>query len=454
MPCTRINSVQGTLNRSLIWFRVSFEFQYFKITFMLKILRKNETLKNVLINTLGNYLNIFFITLFALVIVRILSPAEYGVLSVLLGIAYVLANILDLGVSAILYANIPQIYENKKRLRKFVKTSFLYQSTISIVVISFLILSFKYLDTAFFKTKATNTEFIITGISILFFVWQNFLINSLLAAKKVFEVNLYLNTANLVKTAVLIFLIISKNVSIASVMFTFGIIGPAIFFLLTIINRKDAFKYTLGATFEKKELNFSYILTFFVASQFFSLATRIDLFFLSYYLTKDIVGYYGLAQKIVLTITATVTSITQILSPKFAKAKSRAELKKIFKESFKYLLLPTLLFILVFFTPTKIFEFVFTKKFVATAQIAKYLSLAYVLFPIGNIPFLFFLYTVKKPKYILFANILLLVIIGAGSYFGIPKYGVYAPIMSIFLAGIITIGFLTLKMKSFLVEFK
>src|SRR3972149_9155896 len=74
---------------------------------------KRPTSKNIIINTLGNYLNVFFTALFALILVRLLTPSQYGVLSVLLGIAYVLANILDFGTTATIYSYLPGLYENK-----------------------------------------------------------------------------------------------------------------------------------------------------------------------------------------------------------------------------------------------------------------------------------------------------------------------------------------------------
>ncbi len=424
---------------------------------MLKLFKNNETFRNIIINTAGNYLNIFFVALFAIVTVRLLEPAQYGVLSVLLGIAYVLANVLDLGTSALLYSKIPVIYSDKKRLRKFIKTTFFYQTSISLLIVLTLITTFEKLDQVFFKTGAPFLELSLTAFSILFFVWQNFLVNAFLAAKKVFESNLYLNISNLVKTLVLAIFIILGKISIASLIFIFSILGPFVFFLLVILKRKDAFKFTVQAPLEKEMLEFSYILTFFIASQFFSLATRTDLFLLSYYSTligKETVGYYGLAQKIIFTITASITSITQILSPKYAKAKTGKELKNVFKESFKYLLIPTFAYILVVFTPTFFYQLFFTEKFTESARIARLLSIGYLLFPLGNIPYLFFLYTEKKPRYILFANLILFTTVALVSYFGIPKYNIYAPVASIFVGTIIAVFFLSINMKKFLKKYK
>src|SRR5438552_922688 len=125
--------------------------------------------KNVLINTLGNYINVVFTAFFALVLVRIMSPVQYGVLSVLLGIAYVLANVLDFGTTATIYSTLPTLLEHQReRIYNFIKTTFSIQSAVSITVTVILLLTFPYLDKVFFKTGAPSWELYITAFSVLF----------------------------------------------------------------------------------------------------------------------------------------------------------------------------------------------------------------------------------------------------------------------------------------------
>ncbi len=76
---------------------------------------KKPTSRDILINTIGNYLNVFFVAFFAFLLVRIMQPSDYGVLSVLLGIAYVLANILDFGTTASIYSYLPPMIEKKHK---------------------------------------------------------------------------------------------------------------------------------------------------------------------------------------------------------------------------------------------------------------------------------------------------------------------------------------------------
>ena len=167
-----------------------------------------------------------------------------------------------------------------------------------------------------------------------------------------------------------------------------------------------------------------------------------DLFLLSYFRPKDEVGYYGLAQKIILTIIATVISITQVISPAFSKIKFKRDFFSHVKSGVLYMLLPTALFLLLAITPNWIFFLVFTKKFVQTATITRALAIPFVLYPIMSLAHLFLLYTVKKPIHILTTNVVLFTTISFGCYLFIPRYGITAAVYSIGIAFLLSGGLL------------
>ncbi len=404
---------------------------------------RKPTSKDIIINTVGNYLNVVFIAFFAFLLVRIMQPSEYGVLSVLLGIAYVLANVLDFGTTASIYSYLPVMIENKhKNIYIFLKTIFSYQTGFSVIIITLLLIFFPYLDKIFFKTGAPLSELYLTTFSVLFFVWQNYAINALNAAKKFFKANLFLNLSNIIKTVIIIILIPFKAVNVGTIIFTFGIIGPLVFFLLLFFEKKHIFLKIAKAPIVKSEFRMGYTLTFFIASQFFNLAMRMDLFLLSYFLSRSPeIGYYGLSQKIILTVMASIASITQVLSPNFSNIKTREEIRHQFKIGFYYLLIPTGLFLLLFLTPNWVFYLFFTEKFAPTAAITKTLSLAFLVYPILNLPLLYLLYTVKKPTHILTSNLVVFLTVVIGCYFSIPKYGVFGPpyvlALSFLLGGVV-----------------
>ena len=242
------------------------------------------TRKNIAINTIGNYLNVFFVALFALILVRIMTPAEYGVLSVLLGISYVLATILDFGTTATIYSYVPALHaENNPRLYRFIKSTFFYQSLFSFIVIGVLFFTFPYLDRVFFKTNARIWVLDLTSFSVLLFIWQNFFTNILFAAKKFLRANLYINIGNVVKTIVIGLMAYFGTLSVGEVIFVFGIVGPVVFFILLILTSKQHIITVYNSTIDKKEFRFGYTLTYFLASQFYNLGLRMDLFLLSYF---------------------------------------------------------------------------------------------------------------------------------------------------------------------------
>jgi len=410
---------------------------------------KKPTSKNIVINTIGNYLNVVFIAFFAFLLVRILAPSQYGVLSVLLGIAYVLANILDFGTTASIYSYLPVMIEKKhKNIYIFLKTVLFYQTIFSLIIICLLFIFFPYLDKVFFKTGAPWWELYVTTFSVLFLVWQNYAINALFAAKRFLKANIFLNLSNLIKTIIIFILIPLHLITVGSIIFVFGIIGPIVFFILLFFEKKHIVFNILKASVKKEEFRFGYTITFFIASQFFNLAQRMDLFLLSYFLSKSPeVGYYGLAQKIILTVIASIASITQVLSPRFSKISTKEEVRREFKTGIVYLLIPTAFFIALFFTPNVIFYIFFTEKFSQTAIITKTLTWPYIIYTFLNLPVLFLLYTVKKPAYILIANLAIFIVITFGCYYLIPKMKVTGPPYALALS--FFIGFIILSLTSY-----
>lgn len=408
---------------------------------------KRSSSRDVFINTLGNYLNTAFTAFFVYLLVRILNPAEYGVLSVLLGIAYVLSNILDFGVTATIYSYLPTLIEEKSNdVYQFMKSTFFYQSLFSSIVIGILFITFPFLDRVFFKTRAPIIDLYLTAISVLFFIWQNFMVNCLFAAKRFLRANVYINLSNFIKLAVLLGMVYFNLISVGSVIFVYGVVGQFIFFVFIFFDKKSILSLIARAPIKRKEFRFRYTLTYFAASQFFNLGTRMDLFLLSYFqLGKDI-GFYGLSQKIILSVLATIVSITQVLSPGFSRIKNKKEALQQFKHGFLYLLIPTVLFIILTILPAFVFSAVFTEKFVAATGITHFLSVAYIPYALGNIPWLFVLYAMKKPIHLLISNLLFFVIVTAGSYILIPTQGVYGPPIALFFALLIDIGYLVVVM--------
>ncbi|PIZ62488.1 hypothetical protein COY16_04190 [Candidatus Roizmanbacteria bacterium CG_4_10_14_0_2_um_filter_39_13] len=401
---------------------------------------KEPTSKNIIINTSGNYLNVVFTAFFALILFRSMTPVEYGMFSVLIGLAYVMSNILEFGTTASIYSTVPALFQDDDdRLYSFIKSTLFYQTTLSVIVIGSLIISFPYLDKIFFKTGVAPWILTMTAFTIILFVWQNFLTNVLFAAKRFFHANVYLNTSNLVKAIILAILMLTDNITVASVIMTYGLIGPVVFFLMVLFKNYDRIAPIKRANFNRSEIKVNYTLTYFAASQFYNVGLRMDLFLLSFFGLREQVGYYASAQKIILSIIATIVSISQVLSPQFAAAKSRLEINKLLKKGFTYMLIPIGIFIALILTPNSFFKFIFTDNFDEAIIITKILAIPFMLSAGGTVIMLFLLYTVKKPIYILISNIAFFIIVSGGSFLLIPEKGMLGPPIAIFFAFVVAI---------------
>ena len=101
------------------------------------------------------------------------------------------------------------------------------------------------------------------------------------------------------------------------------------------------------------------------------------------------------------------------------------------------------LFFLLFLTPNWVFYLFFTEKFAQTALITKSLTWPYIIYTFLNLPVLFLLYTVKKPAYILIANLAIFVIVSFGCYYLIPTIRLAGPPYALalsFFIGLIVLG--------------
>ncbi|MEI6533611.1 MAG: oligosaccharide flippase family protein, partial [Candidatus Roizmanbacteria bacterium] len=253
---------------------------------------------------------------------------------------------------------------------------------------------------------------------------------------------IYLNISYAIKLCALIALWYLNLITVTSVIFVFCFVGPIMFILLCCIGYIPLIRSFFKARLQTKYIRFKYTSTYFLASQFFQLASRMDLFIISYYLTRVEVGYYTLAQKIILTVVSTIISVTQVLSPSFAKIKTKLDTIKEFRHGFIYLLLPALLFLAVSFTPDFVFKILFP-QFLPATQLTRMMALPFIIYSLGNLPLLYILYTMQKPSYLLISNICYFLIMTIGCYVAVPLYGIYAPIYVNGIGLLISVSYLS-----------
>lgn len=402
-----------------------------------KSLRNLPHTRNIAINTLGNYVGYAFAGFYIVFLVRIFDPVQFGILSVLQAFSYLMANVLSFGIPASIYAHVPEYLPNKKKAFDFIASNFLILTLLSFISLCILYLLSPLLDVRIFKTGAPQSWFMWALIGTQLYIWQNFMRDVLNAAGHFMHINVASNLSHIVKALLLIWCAVHGTLSIPAVLIIMGVAGPGFVFAYVILRRQWIIRALLSARPARSEIRFTYTLLYFISTQVFSLATRADLFLVAYFLSKPEVGFYGLSQRIILAVVTSSDSITQVMSAQFARIRSQSEVHKLLKHSFGYMIVPTAMFIGGILMPSFVYTVVFGQDYSSSISLTRALSFVYIPYSFLAALLLFFLYTIKKPHYLLISNLIFLGCILIGNLFLIPQIRIFGPAVSYLVSFII-----------------
>ena len=335
---------------------------------------------------------------------------------------------------ASVYAHVPEHIHDRKVTLDFLWTIILILTLLSAASLLILLLFSQSIDRYFFKTGSSLYLYGLAFIGTQMYIWLNFVRDTLNASGKFLHINIATNVSNIVKAFLLIFISLSGHLTIAQVLIILGIVGPMIVFIYIFMRSRWLFKALSQAKASYQHVKLKFTFTYFISTQLFQLATRADLFMIAYFLTQTEVGYYGLSQRVILAVVTSADSITQVMSPQFAKIKTQVDVKKLLKQSSFYMLIPAGMFLTGSLLPTWIYTLVFGDSYQPSTFITKLLSFAYIPFPFLAALLLFFLYTVKKPHYLLISNALFFTSIAIVHTLLIPHLRLVAPAISYFTA--------------------
>lgn len=388
---------------------------------------KERTFLDVVVNTGGNYLNVAFVAVYTFILFRSFTPNEYGIFGILFSIVFVLANILDFGLAASIYSYVPPLISKRPKLYIFLKSNFLLQVGASITILIICMLSISYIDAILIKRNLPFIYYFWTFIATALLIWQSFVLNTLFATKRFFHGNVLLLLSNISRLFIFFAIVLFHKIDVVNVIISLGVIQPITFLILCFFYRPYFLTQTIKAPIQRSAIKLKYSLAYLFGIQFFNLGTRIDLFMLNYFLPLAMVGFYTGAQKVVLVILTAVTSITQVLSPQFSNAKTQTQVKTLMKKSYLFISIAVIAHIMAILIPDKIYILFFTEKFLSTTGITKALSASYILYDLSVIPTLFFLYTIRKPIYMLIMNLIFLILAFICNLIFIQHMSVYGP---------------------------
>ncbi len=403
--------------------------------------------KNVIINTLGTYIGFVFSGLYIIFFVRALTPVEFGTLSILQAFSYLLTNLLSFGMPASVYAHLPSHRHNRQELAQYILSNLLVMtlfSSLSLIAIYTFMID---IDTTYLKTFSPNIHFILMLVGTQLYIWQNYLSDTLNASGHFLHINISNNVSHVVRMAVLIALALTDSLSVGSILFVMGFIGPSVVFIRTAIRWRSFMGEIMRNSLSRRTVRLSYTFTYYVATQLYQIASRADLFIVSYFLTRPEVGFYGLSQKILLAIATSSDSITQVLSAQFAKVQTRQEATSLLRSMSTYMLLPMGLFAGALLMPQQVYTLIFSAEYDTSTFLTKTLAGAYIFTPLISGSLLFFLYTIRKPTYLLISNSILCATVLILNTSLVPRMRLYAPAITYAVAFSLVAVFLSLSLR-------
>src|SRR3989344_907464 len=191
----------------------------------------SETARNTYAVFLGNILSAFFSFLFTVILVRLLTLADFGYFSALLSLMLLAGELSDIGIGQSLSSFLPPLYQSKIKLNNFLKAALMTQIVISLVVSLLIISMSKQLSLLLFHSTDFAFFVVLTAVSIFCYVIANFVNYSLSARKKFLPVAFLTAFGSLVRMIFLLFVIILTKVNLNNAVYAQTL---SLIFLLTV----------------------------------------------------------------------------------------------------------------------------------------------------------------------------------------------------------------------------
>ena len=323
--------------------------------------------KNSLINLIGKYFSLLISILYTIIMSRLISPSEYGLVITTLVFYTFFSVISSFGLSA-------SIIQNKSLNNTDYRSIFAFTLYISIFIsIIFIIISFPI--SIFFDNSLLINIFIFYSISI-FFDTLNIVPHALLLKDLKF-----LSIAKREIVISLLTCIISIYLAIAGIgiyaIISHAVLGSILNFLVNIKHFYKVFTFKINFSFVKKVVFFSKYQYIFTVINFFS--RNIDNFLIATFFGGSQLAFYNRSYELMKFPVSHITSgITPILQPILSNFQSQIDLvlTKYIKVLKVTSIIGTFILVFTFISSNEIILFLFGEQWVESTQSLKFLSLS------------------------------------------------------------------------------
>ncbi|KKS86285.1 MAG: Polysaccharide biosynthesis protein [Candidatus Gottesmanbacteria bacterium GW2011_GWA1_43_11] len=383
----------------------------------------------------GNVLSTV-LTFFALVVVMAprISKAEYGIFLALFTLANLLSDLSEAGLGGALTKFIPPLLLQKKasRAKEFLATAHQIELGITIVVcVTLLLLAGPLARILFAGTAQINV--VITALMTATMILMGFMVFALSAYKKFPEVTVVNVFYSIIRLALLLVFALLTKLSLFNIL---------IVYLLSSILSWIYSLFFLGTSwvtipFSRERAGKIIRFASFLAVQkvFVAVSSRLDLLMMVPLAGAVEAGIYGMASRFALVYPLLISSLAQVLAPKFAELATIGAATAFFKKV-GLVICGLLVSLIVFNSFARIFISAFVQNYSEAIPVLGGLLLSMAPF-IAATPFVsFVVYTLKKPWIMMVASFVQLVVIFAVNWWLLPSLGRFAPATGIGLGNL------------------
>ncbi|GKU27271.1 polysaccharide biosynthesis protein [Clostridium folliculivorans] len=378
--------------------------------------------------------------IFVIIATKTLSVEDYGIYTIVMTLIYTVIELSDMGMNGAVIRFSSQYYsqnEYDKEL-EIVNMALKKKFRNSLIVILAIIIFSKYISIYFFSSTKYNLYFIISAFGIGFSL-VNSLNNSILQGRRWYKKYFYsIVLSNLILLILILMLYFTNTLSVINIVavnVACLLISMIISYRLANISIVNVFRYKPFHLDVVKNFN-SFGMWMLMWSIMSIMQSKVDVFMLSTYASKEQVSYYDLAMKMTKPILMICSSYAQVLNPILATLTSKQHLKNNINKITKFVVFVTgIILISIVFAKPAIY-LIFGNKY-ANSILPLDIILVSIIFFVWTIPFNGALYAMNKPYIFCIAAAVGLVTTITFNVLLLPRYGAIGASMTFLLAQII-----------------
>ncbi len=386
----------------------------------------------------GNILSAFLAFLFTVLLARKLSFADFGYFSALFSFLLLISDLADIGIGTTLSTFLPPLRSAKEKLLSVLKSAFVLQLVISILLTIIIYTFANFLSDILFHDRTFNFLIKLTSIGVFFTIMANFSLYALAAKQKFLQAAFLSAFSSLIRLVLLLFLLLFSLTTLHLVIYM-QLAGLGIFFIVAlIILRLDFLSVKMSIVDLKKILSFTYLLG--IARGLTSLASRLDVLMIIALRNPTEAGIYALASRVISIYPLLAGSFSTVIAPKFSSISQINDLKVFIKKVTLVTIgiICTILTLIIF--ASYFMTALFADKGIPTVKVFQLLLFSMIFF-VGSIPAVSVaVYHLRKPEILTTNSILQLVIVVCGNLIFIPKFGYLGASYSLIIAYSITLA--------------